>query len=128
VREPHNAEATDLTFAQLADGVRVVGAGMTASGLQPGEVMGVIGEGSSRWLLADQGAMWAGAATAVRGAAAPAEELAYIIRHARCAALVVDDVAVLRKLAPVLSQVRESELRVFCVTCVMWLCHGGREW
>ena len=68
--------------------------------------VGVYSENSSRWIVADQGVMMVGAVGAVRGSTAPLEELAYIMRHARCCGLVLQDVDALRKMAPELLKVR----------------------
>ena len=59
-------------------------------------------ENSSRWLVADQAVMMAGAADAVRGAASPAPEMGYIVRHSDACAIVCQDSATLERLAPVL--------------------------
>ena len=68
--------------------------------------VGIYSENSSRWIVADQGVMMAGAVGAVRGSTAPLEELAFIMRHARCCGLVLQDVEALRKMAPELLKVR----------------------
>ncbi len=54
-------------------------------------------DNSPRWLIADQGIMMAGAANAVRGATADPEELLYIIQDSGSTALVVENLALLKK-------------------------------
>jgi long-subunit acyl-CoA synthetase (AMP-forming) len=74
-------------------------------------------ENSSRWIVADQGIMMNGAADAVRGAASPAEELAYIMSQSDSSALVVQDAATLAKLLPHLTQVRKPGPTA---ACMLW--------
>ena len=62
-----------------------------------------------RRLVADQGLMRAGAADAVRGAAAPVEELRYILEDCRATALVVQNIALWERLA--LTAEQRSRLR-----------------
>ena len=65
--------------------------------------MALFSENSSRWLVADQAVMMAGAADAVRGAASPAPEMGYIVAHSDACAIVCQDSATLERLAPVLA-------------------------
>jgi hypothetical protein len=53
-REPHNPEAMDLTYASMWATMRKVAHGLCALGLRRGEILGLIAESSSRWMLADQ--------------------------------------------------------------------------
>ena len=69
----------------------------------PRAQVALFSENSSRWLVADQAVMVAGAADAVRGAASPADEMGYIVRHSDAAAIVCQDSATLERLAPVLA-------------------------
>lgn len=126
-------------------------AGISAWGIQPGDVVSIFSENSPRWLIADAAVMMCGAANAVspkslafpllvplvwgwrlgnallgaprkgapsqrllshqvvspsnassqvRGSAAPASELSYILDHSRSRALIVEDAATLAKLLP----------------------------
>jgi len=96
---PHARPAVRLSFRQLHQCIETAAAGFAALGVRPGEVVALFAENGSRWLLADQGLMRLGAADAVRGSAAPVEELRYILRDCGAVALVVESESLLEKLA-----------------------------
>lgn len=96
---PHARPAVRLSFRQLHQGIETAAAGFAALGVRPGEVVALFAENGPRWLLADQGLMRLGAADAVRGSAAPVEELRYILRDSGAVALVVESESLLEKLA-----------------------------
>jgi long-chain acyl-CoA synthetase len=96
---PHARPAVRLSFRQLHQGIETAAAGFAALGVRPGEVVALFAENGPRWLLADQGLMRLGAADAVRGSAAPVEELRYILRDCGAVALVVESASLLEKLA-----------------------------
>jgi long-chain acyl-CoA synthetase len=96
---PHARPAVSLSFRQLHQGIETAAAGFAALGVRPGEVVALFAENGPRWLLADQGLMRLGAADAVRGSAAPVEELRYILRDCGAVALVVESESLLEKLA-----------------------------
>ena len=96
---PHARPAVRLSFRQLHQGIETAAAGFAALGVRPGEVVALFAENGPRWLLADQGLMRLGAADAVRGSAAPVEELRYILRDCGAVALVVESESLLEKLA-----------------------------
>lgn len=115
--DPHHSPRSQYTYSRLATDVRAFGAGLASLGLRPGERLALFAENSSRWLVADQGTMAAGAVDAVRGASAPPAELAYILRHSGASALVVQDAAALDRLlsllapAPGLAEPQQPPLR-----------------
>jgi len=96
---PHARPAVRLSFRQLHQGIETAAAGFAALGVRPGEVVALFAENGPRWLLADQGLMRLGAVDAVRGSAAPVEELRYILRDCGAVALVVESASLLEKLA-----------------------------
>jgi long-chain acyl-CoA synthetase len=101
--DEHNPlhEPIRWTYATVYDEVRAFAAGLRHHGstkLQPGDKVALFSENSARWLIADQSIMWNAAVTAVRGTAAPVEELAYIMEHSNAVGLVVDSLSVLDKL------------------------------
>jgi len=87
-----------LTFAQARILIHQAAAGLHALGFRKGDHLAFFSENSARWLLMEQGASFNGCPTAVRGATAPVEELQYIYDHADCKAVVLQDIALLRKL------------------------------
>jgi len=69
---PHARPAETLSFRALRRRIERAAAAFAALGVANGEVVALFAENGPRWLVADQGLMRAGAADAVRGAAAPA--------------------------------------------------------
>jgi long-chain acyl-CoA synthetase len=67
--------------------------------VRAGDVVALFAENGPRWLITDQGLMRAGAADAVRGSAAPVDELRYILEDSGAIGLVVESAALLEKLA-----------------------------
>ena len=99
VEAPHATHAERFSYRELADRIERAAAAFAALGLRSGDVVGLFAENSPRWLVADQGLMRAGAVAAVRGAAAPVEELRYILDDCGAVALVVQNAEIWRRLA-----------------------------
>ncbi|WP_087068693.1 AMP-binding protein [Cyanobium sp. NIES-981] len=95
---PHAPTPSTLSFNQLHRAIEQCAAGLAALGVGPGTVVALFAENSPRWLQVDQGVMRCGAADAVRGSAAPAEELRYILGDSGAMGLVVETAALLTKL------------------------------
>ena len=87
---PHAKPPETLSYAELHQRIEQAAAGFAALGVQAGDVVAVFAENGPRWLVADQGVMRAGAADAVRGGAAPPEELRYILGDCGAVGLVVE--------------------------------------
>jgi long-chain acyl-CoA synthetase len=96
---PHQHPPEALSYRQLRQGIEAAATAFAALGVAAGDVVALFAENGPRWLLADQGLMRAGAADAVRGSAAPPEELRYILADSGAIALVVESAALLEKLA-----------------------------
>ena len=98
VDAPHAAHPERLSYQQLAQRIDQAAAAFRSLRIGNGDVVGLFAENSPRWLVADQGLMRAGAIDAVRGAAAPVEELRYILEDSAAVALVVQTVDLLQRL------------------------------
>ncbi len=95
---PHGRHPEQLTYRQLNGSIERAAAAFAALGLLPGDRVALFAENGPRWLVSDQGLMRAGAADAVRGSAAPIDELLYILKDSGSVALVVESAALLAKL------------------------------
>jgi len=95
---PHAATPEQLSYRQLQQRIEQAAAAFAGLGVGAGDVVALFAENGPRWLQADQGLMRAGAADAVRGSAAPVEELAYILEDSGACGLVVESAALLAKL------------------------------
>jgi len=104
LHDPHSQPEIKLTYTDLYQQIQQFVAGLQALGIEAnlGEAVpnrvALFADNSPRWLIADQGIMMAGAANVVRGATADAEELLDIIQDSGCTALLVENLALLRKL------------------------------
>ncbi|GAB4818412.1 hypothetical protein N2152v2_005458 [Parachlorella kessleri] len=101
--DPHANPPAEYTFREVDGMIRLFAAGLYALGISKGDKVSLFSENSSRWMIADQGIMLAGAAGAVRGVLSiPTEELKYIMTMSESKAVVVQDPSVLDRLLPVL--------------------------
>ncbi|MEG4801517.1 long-chain fatty acid--CoA ligase [Microcoleus sp. ARI1-B5] len=104
LHDPHSNPEIKLTYTDLYQQIQQFASGLQALGINanPAEAVpprvALFADNSPRWLIADQGIMTAGAANAVRGATADPEELLYIIQDSGSTALVVENLALLKKL------------------------------
>ena len=92
---PHGRHPETLRFDELRQAIDRAAAAFADLGVAGGDVVALFAENGPRWLVADQGLMRAGAADAVRGSAAPAEELRYILEDAGAVGLVLESAALL---------------------------------
>ncbi|OCQ91419.1 long-chain fatty acid--CoA ligase [Oscillatoriales cyanobacterium USR001] len=104
LHDPHSKPEVKLTYNELYQQIQQFAAGLQALGIgqtQEGDIpdrIALFADNSPRWLIADQGIMSAGAADVVRGAGADPEELLYILKDSGSTALVVENLALLKKL------------------------------
>ena len=96
---PHAQPPETLSYQELHRRIEQAAAAFAALGVVEGDVVAVFAENGPRWLVADQGLMRAGAADAVRGSAAPPEELRYILADSGAVGLVVESRGLLQRLA-----------------------------
>ncbi len=95
---PHGRHPEALSFRELRQAIDRAAAAFSDLGVSDGDVVALFAENSPRWLVADQGLMRSGAADAVRGSGAPAEELLYILEDAGAVGLVLESAALLERL------------------------------
>jgi long-chain acyl-CoA synthetase len=100
LHDPHRKPEVKLTYHQLYEQITQFATGLQALGIQAGNHIALFSDNCPRWLVADQGIMMAGAVDAVRGSQADCEELLYILAHSNSVALIVEDLATLKKLLP----------------------------
>jgi len=110
---PHQRPPVTLSFRQLREGIETAASGFASLGVVSGDVVALFAENGPRWLLADQGLMRTGAADAVRGSAAPVEELRYILNDSGAIGLVVESAGLLERLT--LDPAQRARLRFVVV-------------
>ncbi|MGB5136046.1 MAG: AMP-binding protein [Prochlorococcaceae cyanobacterium] len=106
---PHAHHPEQFSYRQLQHRIEQAAAAFASLGVRAGDVVALFAENGPRWLITDQGLMRAGAADAVRGSAAPVDELRYILEDSGAIGLVVESAVLLERLAlsaPLLESLR----------------------
>jgi long-chain acyl-CoA synthetase len=102
LNDPHHKPAAQLTYAELWQKIQQFASAMQQLGVKPGDRISLFSDNSSRWFIADQGIMTAGGVDVVRGSDADPAELAYILVNSESSGLIVENLATLQKLIPLL--------------------------
>eukprot|EP00468_Gymnochlora_sp_CCMP2014_P005177 CAMPEP_0167756596 /NCGR_PEP_ID=MMETSP0110_2-20121227/9473_1 /TAXON_ID=629695 /ORGANISM="Gymnochlora sp., Strain CCMP2014" /LENGTH=691 /DNA_ID=CAMNT_0007642723 /DNA_START=238 /DNA_END=2313 /DNA_ORIENTATION=- len=89
----------EMTYGEAFEVMNNIGSGFQKLGLEKGDKVSLFSDNSYRWLLADNAILRCGAASAVRGSAAPVDELGYILEHSESRGLVVENPDVYEKLS-----------------------------
>jgi long-chain acyl-CoA synthetase len=103
VCDTHRDPEVRMTYGQLHQQMQRFAAGLQSLGILPTTEeyptrVALFSDNQPRWLVADQGIMLAGAANVVRSAQADIQELLFILQNSGAVALVVEDLALLKKL------------------------------
>lgn len=88
----------ERTFADYADAVEAVSAGLVALGVTPGAPVGLISENRVEWLYTDLGILAAGAVTCAIYTTSAAEQVGYILAHCGARVVIVENEEQLDKL------------------------------
>ncbi|PZU97105.1 MAG: long-chain fatty acid--CoA ligase [Pseudanabaena sp.] len=98
--DPHAKPPVRISYRDTFAQINAFGAGLRSLGINFGDKVALIADNSPRWLIADQGILAIGAANATRSSQADRSELLYIIEHSDSVAIVVENLATLKKLEP----------------------------
>lgn len=102
LNDPHHKPPAQLTYAELWQQIQRFASAMQQLGVKPGDRVSLFSDNSARWFIADQGIMTAGGVDVVRGSDADPAELAYILVNSESSGLIIENLATLRKLMPLL--------------------------
>jgi long-chain acyl-CoA synthetase len=102
LNDPHHKPPALLTYAELWQQIQRFASAMQQLGVKPGDRISLFSDNSARWFIADQGIMTAGGVDVVRGSDADPAELAYILTNSESSGLIIENLATLRKLMPLL--------------------------
>ncbi|MER6677283.1 long-chain fatty acid--CoA ligase [Streptomyces sp. NPDC000983] len=105
-------EWRSLTWAQTAQRVKAIAAGLLALGLRPEERVAISSSTRIEWILADMGVMCAGAAATAVYPSTTGEETAYILADSGSRAIFVEDAEQLSKVAAHKSELPDLEYMV----------------
>lgn len=86
------------TYEKLNDDILKAATAFQKLGISRGSHIAQFSENSARWMVLDQGLLKNGAFNAVRGSAAPADELKYIYNHSESEVLITDSKKVLENM------------------------------
>ena len=122
------------TWKGLRDKSRALAAGLLATGLQPGDRIGMLAPNRAEWLLAQFGSAYAGLILVNINPAYRAAELEYALNKVGCRALITetrfkssDYVAMLNSLAPELATAAPGDLRAERLPELRSVIHLGAE-
>src|SRR4051794_4688915 len=90
-----------ITYVQLRQGADEIAAGLSALGVQPGDRVAILASTRPEWVLADFGALRAGAIVVPVYATNSPEECAHVLGHSESRVVFVEDAAQAAKLVPV---------------------------
>ena len=98
------SEERTWTRGQLLETARSFAAGLAVAGMDPGDHVGIIADSGDHWLIADLGVLTAAGVDIPRGADSSLEDVAFILEHARCRWVVVENVELFEKHRPTLAK------------------------
>lgn len=98
IKDIHRTPYFEASFKQLNSLIHEFATGLQTLGVKKGDCVSIFAENSSKWLIADQGTITAGAMNAVRGIQTPIEELSYIYKHSKSNVLIVENSELLTKM------------------------------
>lgn len=102
--DPHSQPQVNLSYRETYQLIKKFATALQSIGVTSGEKIALFADNSPRWLIADQGIIYSGAVNAVRSSQADRQELLYILEHSDSVALVIQDLATLKKLKLELEQ------------------------
>jgi long-chain acyl-CoA synthetase len=98
LKDPHSKPEVALTYSQTYQYILQFATALQSLGLQSGDRVALFADNSPRWLIADQGIIFAGGVGAVRSSQAETEELLYILTNSGSTILIIEDLKSWQKL------------------------------
>ncbi len=98
LHDPHATSEVLIPYLELYQRIQQFAAGLQGLGVKQGDRVALFSDNSPRWLIADQGAMMAGAVDVVRSSQADRDELSYILEHSGSTFLIAENAETLAKL------------------------------
>ncbi len=109
-RDPHSQPPLELSYHDLFERIRAFAGGLQSLGVQPGDRVAIFADNCPRWLMADLGSLFMGAVNVPRSAVADPQELAYILRHTGCTALIAENLKTLQRVQAAVSELGIEKL------------------
>jgi long-chain acyl-CoA synthetase len=109
LRFSSDGEWRELSYPELGNAVREIGAGLVALGIEPGDRVALLSDTRPEWTLADCGALCAGAVVAPIYQTNSPEECAYVLEHSGARLVFCEDLEQLAKVEQVRDQCPDLE-------------------
>jgi long-chain acyl-CoA synthetase len=98
---------SSITYRQFQEDIESLALGFMDVGVKPGDHVGLISDNRVEWILSDLALLGIGATDVPRGSDITVQELEYILSHAECRTVLVENPAVLAKLLQIRERLRE---------------------
>jgi len=128
-------QAIRWTWAELRDKARALAAGLLASGLSPGDRIGMLATNRAEWLVTQFGTAYAGLILVNINPGYRAAELDYALNKVGCRALIIeprfrssDYVAIVQQLAPELKSAAAGDLHSKRLPDLRLVVHLDEGW
>lgn len=97
--DAHANPEVRMTYAEAADQVRALGAGLLKLGTRPGDRVVLLSDNRPRWLISDMAIVSIGAVSVPRGSDSTVQEIWYILNHCEAVLAIVQDNKTLQRIA-----------------------------
>ena len=102
-----HGEFQATSYREAWETIRHIGTALLDLGVFRGQHVGIVSDNRAEWMRLDLAILGIGAADVPRGADASADEIAYILRHAECRTVVVENAAQTKKILDRISELSE---------------------
>lgn len=102
-----HGEFQATSYREAWETIRHIGTALLDLGVFRGQHVGIVSDNRAEWMRLDLAILGIGAADVPRGADASADEIAYILRHAECRTVVVENAAQTKKILDHISELSE---------------------
>ena len=102
-----HGEFQATSYREAWETIRHIGTALLDLGVFRGQHVGIVSDNRAEWMRLDLAILGIGAADVPRGADASAGEIAYILRHAECRTVVVENAAQTKKILDHISELSE---------------------
>lgn len=96
---PHRTPPVSLTYRELGQNVRRLGAGLLALGVQPGDRVGLVSDNCPEWITSDLAILSIGGCSVPRGSDTSTAEIWYIVNHSESKGVFLENKKLFERLA-----------------------------
>ena len=100
--------------AELHEAVREFAAGLLALGIERGQKVGIVADNADFWIIADLACLAIGAIDVPRAADTSPDEIAFVLKHSCCEAVIVESREVYQSMVASLAQCPRIKTSIVC--------------